>query len=349
MTNTGHKTNSTRPWREDCREQCELAAKYISLSNQRFKWPGPVLDELASYDLSTLYPVISESNLIENAGMSLSDTKNLIAELRKKKLDNSLSLEDLVRFGGRTRKKKEVTFHYLALVSSTTVALQSLSARLLKIYLHQKAEDAVCGRPIILHQGTDHERYRELIEREINRYHQVLRRGDLEDQPDLFNETELQEYHRDMAHGLIAQHDGKPGEYRRHPVITNGVTSFVTWQNVPAAMKKFIKDANALINSEENPVFKAARISHDFVLIHPFADFNGRMSRLIVNMVLRYEGLPFFAVIRKKGYIGDLKRADRGDIKPYACRIARAVNRGFEELNRNLLAADLEPLVPASD
>jgi Fic family protein len=333
MKNTGQTAVRHQPWYEDCGEQCALAARYISASNQRFKWPGPVLDEIASYDLSTLYKVIYESNLIENAGMSLSDTKNLAEKLRSKTLKDSLSIQDLVKFCGRTRPKKEVVLHYQALGMSTITALQS--------------------RPHSI-DGEKNQQYEALLQKETNRYGSFSVMDRLKNLETLFDEDKIKTYHHWMAYGLIAPSEGKPGEYRTHPVITNGITAFLAWQNVPAAMKKFTTDANALIRSDENPVFKAARISYDFVIIHPFPDFNGRMSRLIMNMVLRYEGLPFFAVLRgskkdKHRYIYALRRANRGDIKPYACLIARAVLRGFDELNRNLLAADLEPIVPASD
>jgi Fic family protein len=115
-------------------------------------------------------------------------------------------------------------------------------------------------------------------------------------------------------------------------------------------MKEFIKRSNKTLHSNEEPVIKAARISHDFVSIHPFPDFNGRISRLIMNMVLLHEGLPFMVAIRgdKRGkhkYIYALKRANRGKIDAYACLIAKAVNDAFDQINRNLKLAGIDPIV----
>lgn len=68
----------------------------------------------------------------------------------------------------------------------------------------------------------------------------------------------------------------------------------------------------------------AAKLSYDFVRIHPYADGNGRLSRLIMNLVLWN---PFFPVyikansLGRKRYAQALKRANRGDLEPLAAII----------------------------
>ena len=51
-------------------------------------------------------------------------------------------------------------------------------------------------------------------------------------------------------------------------------------------MKRFVVFADKVMESDETMAMKAAKISHRFVEIHPFSDFNGRLSRLLITMVL---------------------------------------------------------------
>ena len=88
----------------------------------------------------------------------------------------------------------------------------------------------------------------------------------------------------------------------------------------------------------------AAEVSYRFVRIHPFPDGNGRVSRLLMNLVLFLWGLPFPITLRGDGkerhrYKQALRRADRGKLDRYECLIARAVVGSFENLNVNLALA----------
>jgi Fic family protein len=166
----------------------------------------------------------------------------------------------------------------------------------------------------------------------------------------LFAERPLLQMHDFMLHDLIPMEWGlQAGHYRNGPCHTNHETFFTSWENIPAAMKDWVKRANDLMGSDENPVMKAAKISYQFVAIHPFPDGNGRMSRLIMNMALGAEGLPFLAVLKgnkkeKHRYITALRHANRGKLASYAALIARAVNEGFDDLNLKLELAGLKPI-----
>ena len=68
----------------------------------------------------------------------------------------------------------------------------------------------------------------------------------------------------------------------------------------------------------------AAAVSHNFVGIHPYDDGNGRVSRLLMNLVAVSEHPCIYLKADKKGrrrYFYALRRADRGDRRALACLI----------------------------
>lgn len=105
-----------------------------------------------------------------------------------------------------------------------------------------------------------------------------------------------------------------------------------------------------MLTSDRHPARIAAAISHEFVAIHPFPDFNGRVSRLLLAAALFAASVPFAVTLRgdKRGqaarYRQALRRADNGNIEPFAGLIARRVVETFQEIDRNLIRAGVTPL-----
>jgi len=71
--------------------------------------------------------------------------------------------------------------------------------------------------------------------------------------------------------------------------------------SVPDLMKELVAELNA---SEEPPIIKAAMAHLNLVMIHPFRDGNGRMSRCIQSLILAAEGMlsPVFMSVEE--YLG---------------------------------------------
>jgi Fic family protein len=117
----------------------------------------------------------------------------------------------------------------------------------------------------------------------------------------------------------------RPGEYRDvDVVITGSDLKLPGWREVPGLMKEML-DACAAGRASLHPVEAAAWIHRQIAFIHPFADGNGRVARLAMNLVFIQNGyLP--AVIRpalRGEYIGSLKEAGRDDARLFRFLAAR--------------------------
>jgi len=107
--------------------------------------------------------------------------------------------------------------------------------------------------------------------------------------------------------------DSTKGEYRLLNVFA-GARRFPDSSKVPALMKTFCKEINekiADIQTFEEICKLAFEVHYRFVGIHPFADGNGRVSRLLMNYVLAMFDLPIFYVFRSSriSYIQALEKA----------------------------------------
>ena len=98
-------------------------------------------------------------------------------------------------------------------------------------------------------------------------------------------------------------------------------------------MQQLMKNVNALGGRTDAEILVAAAKSHyDFVLIHPFDDGNGRMARLLMNLVLVKYGFPP-AIVRtddKANYFAALQQADGGQLDVFVEYIAGCVCASLE-------------------
>jgi Fic family protein len=144
----------------------------------------------------------------------------------------------------------------------------------------------------------------------------------------------LSEHIIKSVHQLILKNiDNKnAGAYRTTNVIISGadhippdaielapqMASFIQW---------YKNEAMAL-----HPVERAARVHCDFVKIHPFADGNGRTSRLLMNLELMKAGYPaaVLPVSRRLEYYETLDKAHvHNDYEPFLKLISEIVFDSF--------------------
>ena len=100
---------------------------------------------------------------------------------------------------------------------------------------------------------------------------------------------------------------------------------------VPELMKELVEWLNK--NPQElNPIELASVFHHKLVSIHPFDDGNGRVSRLIANLILISNGYTLTVVknVDRKKYYNALHRADHGELKPFVNFFARCAEQSLD-------------------
>ena len=103
------------------------------------------------------------------------------------------------------------------------------------------------------------------------------------------------------------------GEYRRVNVVLTGSRHndrLPSHEEVPGLMKEW---AVSLPEKRKklHPVHYAAQLHQEFIVIHPFADGNGRVARLLLNHALISQGYPpvIISPVFKHEYIQALEQS----------------------------------------
>lgn len=126
--------------------------------------------------------------------------------------------------------------------------------------------------------------------------------------------------------GQIFEHKIYPGEYKKQP---NYVLTFSGKIHEYCEPLKVTDEVGVLLKWYKNsnnlhPVELATEFHYRFVAIHPFDDGNGRMARLLMNIILMKES--YFPIIvpmkERRRYLEALETADSGDLNIFKDFIA---------------------------
>ncbi|MCB9568675.1 MAG: Fic family protein [Myxococcales bacterium] len=125
------------------------------------------------------------------------------------------------------------------------------------------------------------------------------------------------------------------GAYKTSPnhvrTATGEVHYFASPEQTPIEMGELMRWF-AASEGVEHPLVRASVLHHRLVAIHPFDDGNGRVARLLMNLVLMRAGFPP-AVLRNERraeYYAALARADAGEIGPLVELVGEAVARSID-------------------
>ena len=122
------------------------------------------------------------------------------------------------------------------------------------------------------------------------------------------------------------------GRWRNVSVSIRGATLVPpAASRVPSLMQDWVTWVN---NSgrEYDPIVRATIAHHGFEAVHPFEDGNGRVGRLLLNLLLMRDGYTPALVLRdwRISYLQGLAAADRGQYTPLANLVGRAVEQGLD-------------------
>jgi Fic family protein len=144
-----------------------------------------------------------------------------------------------------------------------------------------------------------------------------------------------------FLHRLVLMGTADPrrcGKYRCTQVhVGNPDLFFPPPSAIPQLVREFCKHFPTILPTtvKYDPIRKAAEASHRFVRIHPYHDGNGRVSRLLMNLVLWGHHPPVYLKADAKGrhrYGQALHRGDRGNAEPLACLIAMSLIEVYEKM-----------------
>lgn len=176
----------------------------------------------------------------------------------------------------------------------------------------------ISGKPLAHHlEVVGHSRAIDLVYR--------LCQGDAE-----VAETDLFALHRAVETEAIMDIYRPVGDWKVEPnsaaVVLDGRTgtndTYALPREVPALMKTWLARLNGFLDAARqgglDPVASFAWLHAGFVRVHPFADGNGRMARLVANLPSLRAGFPplMVPVERRSEYIETLARWQIGIGRP---------------------------------
>lgn len=143
-------------------------------------------------------------------------------------------------------------------------------------------------------------------------------------------EHDIKMLHKIAMNRIIAT----AGSYREHDDLAVHGAGFTPplFYDIPKHMKELVH----LINNnpdELRPIEHAAQVHYDFVWIHPFEDGNGRIARLLMNLLLVRNYYPFTVIkqVEKPKYLRTLKEMDtEGNFESFLIFIARSVEQTLD-------------------
>ena len=143
------------------------------------------------------------------------------------------------------------------------------------------------------------------------------------------------------------------GDYKTQPnnvrTSTGEIYYFASPEQVKPAMSDLIDWYRKTENEGEHPIVIAATFHYRFVRIHPFDDGNGRMARLLMNMILIKHGytVAIIPIEEREQYIQTLEQADKNeDLAEFITYVAHCCKYA---LNLHLKAARGEDIEDVED
>ena len=152
--------------------------------------------------------------------------------------------------------------------------------------------------------------------------------------------------------------DGKPtkrwiqvSQYKSMPnhvkTVTGETFYFATPEETPSKMFDLINWFRGEVDKPAvNPLVLAAEFHYRFILIHPFDDGNGRITRLLMNFILLIKGLPpvIIKTEDKTNYFAALRQADAGILNGFVEYIGQNLIHSLELMVKTAKGESIEEM-----
>lgn len=116
---------------------------------------------------------------------------------------------------------------------------------------------------------------------------------------------------------IAGNFDSSKGDFRK-VTVRAGTTTFMDYKKVPERVNELVAYINKTINTSQDflDINNLAFDAHfQMVSIHPFADGNGRLSRLVMNYIQHYHQMPLSVVYKedKQDYFDALQETRKNE------------------------------------
>jgi Fic family protein len=227
--------------------------------------------------------------------------------LKKQQYDSLKPFPERMMDSFRAASRIELTYHSNAIEGNTL----TLAETALVVNEHQNIPGKTLRE---IHEAENHAKATDTVDDMLQNGVTLLTEGDIL-----------------TLHKIILTNidDDYAGRYRDVPVRISGSTVVLPNSvKVPELMQEF---ATSLAVPIENDILFAAQKKYDFLIIHPFIDCNGRMSRLIWNFLLQRAGYPpvYLDIADRPLYMNALADMNKGNTEPYYILLAKSVERSL--------------------
>ena len=166
-------------------------------------------------------------------------------------------------------------------------------------------------------QGVKPGKWKSRDEQEVRGYYELLKNIFDSWKTLSFSESAIKHFHKELLK-YVSKDEGHRGEYKKgeNDVVMKdekGNTLGVVFETVPAyltpkKMQELVDwTKTALAEKKFHPLFIIGNFIVEFLNIHPFQDGNGRLSRILTNLLLLKEGYLYMPYISHEKLVEDNK------------------------------------------
>lgn len=168
-----------------------------------------------------------------------------------------------------------------------------------------------------LMRGVSIEKFKDRDIQEVKGYFELLQNIFDSWQSLAFNESTIKHFHKEMLKYVLKdkQHRGnyKTMENKVHMINEKGQSIDVLFDTTPAyftpiAMQELVEWTQKTVKEKSyHPILTIGNFIVEFLQIHPFQDGNGRLSRILTNLLLLKEGYLFIPYVSHEKLIENNK------------------------------------------